>query len=94
MPSKKKEELKRGKWYSGSRRNPIGGMGNIINDFHKENRNKLYMICRSIGQQYLPSRGETRIGISEMYLPLDSNHPSVPPLHSIMLNKYHSALRI
>lgn len=62
--------------------------------FHKENGNKLYVIFRFIGQQYLPSRGETRIGISEMYLPLNSNHPFVTPLHSTMLNKYHSALRI
>lgn len=65
-----------------------------LRTFHKENRNKLYVICRFIGQQYLPSRGETRIRMSEMYLPLYSNHPFVPPLHSTMLNKYHSTLRI
>lgn len=56
--------------------------------FHKENRKKLDVICRSIGRQDLPSRQEIWRGFSVLYLTLD---PSLSPplLPWSMLKKYY-----
>lgn len=61
----------------------------LLTSFHKENRNKLDVICRSVGRQDLPSRRETWRGFSVLDLTLDPSlstppHPSLEHAEEVL----------